>query len=361
MQAPPFHTYLGIDVRSSEAGRAVATVELEPHHRNLRGTAHGGLITALLDSVLGGAVISAIPPEWWCATTSLATQFIAGTGEGRLTAEGRVVHRGVKVAFAAGEVRDEQGRLVATAHGSWHLWSQRPVRRGNPPPRGRVLVRGRGQPLRVGKIVAAGRNYAKHVEEMHAPRGAPPVLFLKPPSALARGSGSLAVPSGVGEIHHEVELVVLIGTGGKSIRPESALDHVLGYAVGLDLTLRDVQSQAKKRGEPWCVAKGFDGSAPVSIVAPREEVGDGSGLEISLDVNGERRQHSNTSRMLHGVAELIAHASRWMTLERGDLLFTGTPAGVGPLRPGDRVRARIERVGELDLVIETESGPDGAE
>ena len=120
---------------------------------------------------------------------------------------------------------------------------------------------------------------------------------------------------------------------------------------------RSLQSEAKRRGEPWALAKGFDGSAPVSSVTPREEVGDATGLEISLDVNGERRQTGNTSQMMHGVADLVAHVSRWMTLERGDLLFTGTPAGVGPLQPGDKVAARIDRVGELDLVIEAETGP----
>jgi 2-keto-4-pentenoate hydratase/2-oxohepta-3-ene-1,7-dioic acid hydratase in catechol pathway len=218
-------------------------------------------------------------------------------------------------------------------------------------PAGRVVVRGTGEALRVGKIIGVGRNYADHVVEMGAPRGAPPVIFLKPPSALLGGGGVLRIPTSFGQVHHEVELVVVIGEGGKAIDPARALDHVLGYAVGLDLTLRDLQSAAKKRGEPWALAKGFDGSAPVSLVAPREEVGDGSGLAISLDVGGERRQRGNTSQMLHGVADLVAHVSSWMTLERGDLLFTGTPAGVGPLRPGDRIEARIERVGRLELVV----------
>ena len=130
------------------------------------------------------------------------------------------------------------------------------------------------------------------------------------------------------------------------------MEHVLGFAVGLDLTLRDLQAEAKRRGEPWSLAKGFDGSAPVSAVAPRDQVGDGSGLAISLDVNGQRRQEANTSQMLHPVAELIEYVSSWMTLERGDLLFSGTPAGVGPLQHGDRVEARLEKVGSLEVVVE---------
>ena len=206
----------------------------------------------------------------------------------------------------------------------------------------------------VGKIVAVGRNYAKHVEEMNAPPGRP-VLFLKPATALVEDGGEVAIPAGAGSMHHEVELVVVIGATGKSIPAERALDHVLGYAVGLDLTLRDLQGEAKERGEPWCVAKGFDGSAPVSAVVPRDDVGDGSGLEITLDVNGERRQTGNTSQMLRPVPELIAAVSRWFTLEPGDLVFTGTPHGVGPVVPGDRLEAKIERVGSLHVSVAAET------
>jgi uncharacterized protein (TIGR00369 family) len=357
MQVPPFNSYLGIEVRQGESGASVATLDLAPHHLNMRGVAHGGVVTALLDSALGAAVISSIPPEWWCATIALATQFIGGAGKGRLTATGRLLRRGHKVAFAAGEVRDAQDRLIATAHGSWHLWPHRPGRPEETAPRGSVIVRGTGEPIRVGKIVAVGRNYAEHVAEMGGKKGSPPVFFLKPPSALAGGGGSLAVPTSAGQVHHEVELVVVVDREGRAIEPARGLDHVFGYAVGLDLTLRDMQREAKKRGEPWALAKGFDGSAPVSLVAPRDDVGDPSGLAISLDVNGERRQNGNTSQMLNGVAELIAHVSRWMTLERGDLLFTGTPAGVGALLPGDKVEARIERVGRLELLIEGQDGP----
>ena len=354
MQPPPFTRYLGIEFARRDSSGAVATLELGPQHLNMRGVVHGGVLTALLDSALGAAVVASIPPEWWCATTSLSTQFLAGTGEGRVTAAARVVHRGARVAFASGEVRDAKDRLVATAHGTWHLWPHRPGRRETAATADGVVLRGSGELLRVSKIVAVGRNYREHNAEMGGPRDAPPVLFLKPPSALRSSGEPVAIPVDAGAVHHEVELVAVIGRKTQAVAAEAALEHVLGYAVGLDLTLRDLQSEAKKRGEPWSVAKGFDGSAPVSLVAPREAVGDGAGLAIELEVNGARRQSGNTSEMIHGVAALVAFASRYMTLERGDLLFTGTPAGVGPLVPGDRVTARIERVGELELEIEAD-------
>ena len=353
MKIPPFNTYLGTEVLRRHEGTAEVALDLAPHHLNRRGVAHGGVVTSLLDSALGAAVISAIPDEWWCATTSLSTQFIAGAGPGRLSATGRVLRRGSRVAFATGEARDAQDRLIATAHGTWHLWSRRP---GTSPRTGHVTLRESGRSIRVGKILAVGRNYAEHAEEMGADVGEPPLFFLKPPSALLTGGGPLPIPTSLGEVHHEVEMAVIIGRDGRAIPRERALDHVLGYAVGLDLTLRDLQSEAKRRGEPWSLAKGFDGSAPVSTVAAKDEVGDGSGLEISLDVNGHRRQSANTSQMIRPVAELIAHVSRWIRLERGDLLYTGTPAGVGPLEPGDRVEARLEKVGSLEVSVEAEDG-----
>jgi fumarylpyruvate hydrolase len=349
---PPFNDYLGVRVQRGEGGTAEATLDLEPHHLNMRGVAHGGVVTSLLDSALGAAVIVSMPREWWCATISLSTQFIAGAGTGRLTATGHMLRRGHRVAYAAGEVRDAKNRLIATAHGSWHLWPNRPGGPEKSVPRDRIVIRGSGESIRVGKIVAAGRNYAEHVAEMGAKKGAPPVFFFKPASSLVSGGGVVPIPTSAGAVHHEVELVVVIGRDGSRIRPAQALEHVLGYAVGIDMTLREVQAEAKRRGEPWSLAKGFDGSAPVSAAVPRDQIGDGSGLAISLDVNGKRRQEGNTSQMLHGVPELIASASRWMTLERGDLLFTGTPAGVGPIRPGDKVEARIERVGTLELTID---------
>jgi uncharacterized protein (TIGR00369 family) len=350
MPAPPFNQYLGIRVDRMEGGTASATIELKTQHTNNRGVAHGGVVSSLLDSAMGAAVISAIPPEWWCATTGLSIQFIAGARAGTLTAEGRVERRGRSIAFARGEARDAQGGLVATAHGTWHLWPHKPEME-RPGHEDHVVVAGSGERLRVGKILAVGRNYADHNAEMGNAGSVPPVLFLKPPSALVHDGGVVTLPTGLGQVHHEVELVVVIGRRGRAIPQEAALGHVLGYAVGLDLTLRDLQNEAKKKGEPWDLAKGFDGSAPVSHIVPRERAGEVSALELSLDVNGIRRQTAVAGQMLHGVAALIAYASRWITLERGDLLFTGTPSGVGPLVSGDEVVARLSELASVRITV----------
>jgi fumarylpyruvate hydrolase len=349
MRLPPFNEYLGTRVERRDDGEAVCSLELRDHHRNLRGVPHGGVVSSLLDSALGAAVISSIPREWWCATISLSVQYVAGARGDHLVAHGRVVRRGARVAFAEGHVRDGSGRLIATAHGSWHLWTHRP---GERPTRagGHVVMRDTGERFDVGKIVAVGRNYAAHVVEMGGdPDASPPVMFLKPSTALVPDGGEVEIPSGLGSVHHEVELVAVIGAPGRRIPVGRALDHVAGFAVGLDLTLRDVQAAAKKSGGPWSLAKGFDGSAPVSQVTPSDSIGDGSGLAIRLRVNGEVRQQSTTDHMIHPVGSLVSMASRLMTLQRGDLLFTGTPEGVGPVRPGDRLEAEIERIGLLTV------------
>ncbi len=350
MPVPPFNVYFGTELVRRGDGEAELALELAEHHLNRRGVAHGGVVAALLDSALGAAVITAIPKEWWCATISLSIQFISGARPGRLTARGRVLRRGRAVAYARGEAVDARGRVVASAEGSWHLWPHHPgLERAGAEPF--VTLRGSGERLRVGKILAVGRNYAEHVKEMGSPPSAPPVLFMKPPGALVQDGGVVLIPPQAGEVHHEVELVVVIGAPGKRIPREQAPDHVLGYAVGLDMTLRDVQARAKREGGPWFTAKGFDTSAPVSLVAPAAEVGDGSGLRITLDVNGERRQDADTAAMLRSVAELVAYASREVRLERGDLLFTGTPSGVGPVAPGDRLEAEIEKIGRLAVTV----------
>ena len=348
-QIPPFNTYLGTIVEAVADGHARVTLELAPHHLNTRGVVHGGVISSLLDSALGAAVISAIPASWWCATTSLSVQFLEGAREGLLVAEGRVTRRGRRVAFAAGEVHDAGGRLVAHAQGSWHLWPQKPEERAG---EAFVAMRGTGERLPVHTIVCVGRNYAEHVREMGGAPAAEPVLFLKPVSALVHDGGAVVIPEGAGAVHHEVELVAVIGARTRNVSPERALEHVHGYAVGLDMTLRDLQGAAKKKGEPWAVAKGFDTSAPVSAVAPREDVGDARGLGIRLTVNGEVRQEDTTSSMLHDVAALVSTVSRHFTLDRGDLVFTGTPSGVGPVRPGDVLEASIERVGAVRVRVE---------
>jgi len=350
VQLPPFNQYLGMRVDRMENGEATCAVDLLPHHLNNRGVAHGGVVSALLDSAMGAAVISAIPKEWWCATSGLSILFVAGPREGALIATGKVVRRATAVAFAYGEAREASGRLIATAQGTWQLWPHRPEMQ-KPASEPFVVMKGSGERLRVGKILAVGRNYADHIAEMGNAPAVPPVLFLKPPSALVHDGGTVTLPTGLGSVHHEVELVVAIGRSGRAIPESEALDHVMGYAIGLDLTLRDLQNEAKKKGEPWDLAKGFDGSAPVSLIVPREAAGDAGALALSLDVNGVRKQEGSTAQMLHGVAALVAYASRWITLERGDLLFTGTPAGVGPVKPGDTLVARLADLASLSVTI----------
>ncbi|HEX9081388.1 MAG TPA: fumarylacetoacetate hydrolase family protein, partial [Holophagaceae bacterium] len=153
------------------------------------------------------------------------------------------------------------------------------------------------------------------------------------------------------DLHHEVELVVALSQGGRAIPVERALDHVFGYAVGIDLTRRDLQARAKEKGQPWETAKGFDQSAPVSALVPAERIGHPKAGAIWLSVNGQSRQKGDLDQMTWSVAEIIAHLSGLFTLAPGDLIFTGTPAGVGPLVQGDRVRCGIDGLGELEIEI----------
>lgn len=216
-----------------------------------------------------------------------------------------------------------------------------------------ALIRfaGSGRTMQAGKLVCLGRNYIEHAKEMKAEVPSTPVLFLKPSSALLDDGGVIRIPSISNDVHHEVEMVVLIGRGGSDIPAGRAMEHVGGYAVGLDMTLRDVQSEAKKKGLPWSVAKGFDTSAPLSAFVPPDAVPDPHTLGISLQVNGTVRQESNTRNMIFRVETMIAHISSIFTLEPGDLIFTGTPEGVGPVVPGDMLTAQLEGVGSLTVTV----------
>lgn len=195
--------------------------------------------------------------------------------------------------------------------------------------------------LPVGKILCVGRNYAAHAAEMNAPPPGEPMLFLKPSTALLPGGGEVSLPTWSEEVHHEVEMVVRIGRGGASLSEAEAAVAVDAVAVGLDLTARDVQARAKQAGHPWSVAKGFDGSAPISELHPVSDLAVLGDLELALDVNGVSRQRGRTSAMSWPVASLVRFASTRMRLEPGDLLFTGTPEGVGALADGDRLEARL--------------------
>jgi 2-keto-4-pentenoate hydratase/2-oxohepta-3-ene-1,7-dioic acid hydratase in catechol pathway len=203
----------------------------------------------------------------------------------------------------------------------------------------------------VRKIFCLGRNYAGHAREMGADLPKHPVVFLKPATALAGDGDDVIIPTISKELHHEVELVVVIGKGGKGIPPEQAREHIAGYAVGLDMTLRDVQAEAKRNGLPWTVAKGFDTSAPVSTVVPAGRVKDAGQLDITLKVNGVIRQKGNTRDMIFTIDQVVSFLSSIFTLEEGDVIFTGTPEGVGPAAPGDILEAELESVGTLRVGV----------
>lgn len=202
-----------------------------------------------------------------------------------------------------------------------------------------------GLELRPSKIICVGRNYARHIEEMNSTPTKDPVLFLKPNSSLHPFGEPLRIPNSFGSVHHEIELAVCLSKTCASVSPEEAADSIAGYAVALDLTLRDMQSDAKKAGLPWAVAKGFDNACPISPFTEAESVNDVNNLELLLKVNGDVRQQGSTGQMLFKIPELIAYASKFFTFERGDLFLTGTPAGVGPLQAGDEIEASIESIG----------------
>jgi acylpyruvate hydrolase len=203
----------------------------------------------------------------------------------------------------------------------------------------------------VGKILCLGRNYVAHAAEMGAEVPPLPVVFLKPSSALPADPDKVRFPAFAQELHHEVELVVLIGRGGKHISRQDAMEHVAGYAVGLDMTLRDLQAEAKKKGLPWTVAKAFDDSAPLSPFVGPERIGDPHELVVSLRVNGTVRQRSSTGLMIFRIPEIIAYLSTVFTLDAGDLIFTGTPEGVGPVARGDVLEAELEGLTSLRVEI----------
>ncbi|RMX66901.1 hypothetical protein DD238_000947 [Peronospora effusa] len=204
------------------------------------------------------------------------------------------------------------------------------------------------------KIIAIGKNYEAHAREMGA-ASAPkdPVLFLKPTTSYVRNGGSVLLPPGIGQVHHEVELGVVIGKTGKDIDENVSMDYVAGYALAIDMTARELQTKAKKAGLPWTHAKGLDTFTPISDFIPKSAVPSPHNLNIWLKVDDELRQNGNTSDMVHSIPFLIAHVSRIMTLEEGDLLITGTPAGVGPVPPNSVLTAGITGLIDLRFPVKT--------
>lgn len=204
-----------------------------------------------------------------------------------------------------------------------------------------VALQGSQESIVVGKIVCIGQNYAEHVKEMNFEVPKSPVFFLKPSTAIIHNGESIILPPLSNDVHHEVELTVLVGKGGKSIPRTSALEHVAGYGVGLDMTMRDVQLEAKKKGLPWTLAKGFDTSAPLSEFVPAAQIGDPALLAIQLKINGAVRQSTSTGNLIFPVDVLIEYVSSFITLERGDVFYTGTPKGVSRVMRGDRLEAGL--------------------
>jgi len=198
-----------------------------------------------------------------------------------------------------------------------------------------------GKKVGIGKLVCLARSYRKHAEEMHATITDNPLIFLKPASSVIFNGDSIIIPKMSKCLHHEVELGVVIGKKCKNVSQKKALDYVLGYLVALDITARDIQEEAKKHGWPWTIAKGFDTFAPISDVVLKDKVPNPNNIDLSLKVNGETRQNSNTNYMIYSVERIIEFISEIMTLEEGDLILTGTPEGVDKIVAGDVLEAKL--------------------
>ncbi|MDQ7247505.1 fumarylacetoacetate hydrolase family protein [Dongia sedimenti] len=221
-----------------------------------------------------------------------------------------------------------------------------------PLPRPELPVHGSPKYFPVHRIYCVGRNYAEHAVEMgHDPEREAPFFFQKNPDSLVMDGAAFPYPSQSKDVHHEIELVVALGSGGTDIAAADALAHIYGYAVGLDMTRRDLQGEAKKAGRPWEVGKAFEAAAPCSALRRASEIGHPEKGEIALDVNGKVRQRGDLSQMIWSVPEIIAHLSGLFALKAGDLIYTGTPAGVGPVQRGDRLKGSIAGVGTLSVSV----------
>ena len=215
-----------------------------------------------------------------------------------------------------------------------------------------VAVAGSSLRFPVRRIFCVGRNYPEHAIEMGARDSrAPPFFFTKPADAVMPAGSAVPYPSRTANLHHEIELVVALERGGRDVNAGDARDLIYGYAVGNDLTRRDLQAAMKEQGKPWDIAKGFDHAAPVSAIARAADIGHPERARIWLEVNGALRQQGDIADMIWNVPEVIAELSTWFELAAGDLIFTGTPAGVGALKPGDRVQGGVDGVGLLEHTV----------
>jgi fumarylpyruvate hydrolase len=221
-----------------------------------------------------------------------------------------------------------------------------------PPPVSSVAVAGTEARFPVRRIICVGRNYAAHAREMgRDPDREPPFFFLKPADTVVDNDATVPYPPQTNNFHYEIELVVAIGRAGFDIPVQTALEHVFGYGVGIDLTRRDLQLQAREQGRPWDWGKGFDQSAPIAPLYPAEQVGHPKSGRIWLAVNGEVKQDSDISKLIWPVADIIAIASQSMELKPGDLIMTGTPEGVGPVQRGEMITGGIDKLGEIRIAV----------
>ncbi len=199
----------------------------------------------------------------------------------------------------------------------------------------------------LGKIVCVGRNYAAHAKELGNEVPKSPLLFMKPATAAVELELSFSIPSDQGSVHHEVEIALLIGKEANSVSEDSAWDYVSAVGVALDLTLRDVQDKLKAKGQPWELAKAFDGSAPLSNWVPLTDIKDRNNIQIRLEKNNELKQDGSSDQMITSVPKLVSYISQFFTLQPGDVILTGTPAGVGPLQSGDQFKATLANTYEF--------------
>lgn len=205
--------------------------------------------------------------------------------------------------------------------------------------------------LVIGKLVCLARTYYKHAKEMNTKITEKPILFLKPSSSVIFNNESIVIPSISKSVHHEVELCIVIGKKCCKVKRIDAMNYILGYCLGLDITARDIQSVAKKNGWPWSIAKGFDTFAPISSVFLKEKISDPHNLDIWLKVNGKLRQISNTKYLIYKIDEIIEFVSSIMTLQPGDMIMTGTPEGVGEIKRGDRIEAKLGNICSLNVFV----------
>lgn len=220
------------------------------------------------------------------------------------------------------------------------------------PQQASLAVEGSDARFPIRRVFCVGRNYAEHALEMGGdPNREPPFFFAKPADAVIPAQGEVPYPTLTSDLHHEIELVVAIGTGGDNISPDNALSHVWGYGVGVDLTRRDLQAVAKKQGRPWDWAKGFDASAPCTPLTPVATSGHPARGRIWINVNGQPRQEGDLAAQIWPVADVISYLSQSVTLQPGDLILTGTPAGVAALQPGDKVEGGVDGLASFAFTV----------